>query len=272
MTIVSQNFIESGEISIFNIMRYPQNKKNKGSVLLIPGFGESKCDIDYFLCDTSNYLLENEFCVMQLDLFAHGDSCGKFEELNCKIITENIISAVKYLKRDLEQKVYIVCRGFYLELICEQNILNDVDGIIGISPIKLERDEMKKIEQVLNITKDIQAFEKIENQESLSKIITMLGAEPDNIYAQKVNKEFLQEIISTLKENKWATTAYRNIVWISANAECNDVNIDYDYSKVQYKTLDFYEGYAFPRDICWKHKFIMNTISNIIRMSKETNI
>lgn len=29
MTIVSQNFIESGEISIFNIMRYPQNKKIK---------------------------------------------------------------------------------------------------------------------------------------------------------------------------------------------------------------------------------------------------
>ncbi|MDD2413266.1 MAG: hypothetical protein PHR79_10190 [Bacteroidales bacterium] len=266
--MVSQNFIQSENSSIFSVIKYPEKQIAENAVLLIPGFGESKCDLDYFLSNLANFFIENNFATMQLDLFAHGDSYGSFEDLNSGIIIKNIISAIKHLKKTSNLKIYVVCRGFYTELLTEKNILDEIHGLVGISPIKLNVDELERIENALLSKERIIEFCDFENRQTISKILAMLGAEPDNMFAQKININFLNDIIERLKKKKWSETSYNNAVWLTSNLDTQDLNIEYKYSEIQYKTLDFYEGYAFPRDIYWQHKFTLNILSNIIRMSK----
>lgn len=266
--MISQNFVQCENSSIFSVIKYPERQNVQNAVLLIPGFGESKCDLDYFLNNLANFFVENYFVTMQLDLFAHGDSNGSFEELNCEIIIKNIMSAIKYLKKNSDLKIYVVCRGFYTELLSEKSILDDIYGLVGINPIKLNTDELARIEDVLSSKEHIIEIGDFENQQTISKILVMLGAEPDNLFAQKININFLNDIIERLKKKKWNEISYNNAVWLTSNLDTQDVNIEYKYSEIQYKTLDFYEGYAFPRDICWQHKFTLNILSNIIRMSK----
>ena len=133
--MISQNFVQCENSSIFSVIKYPERQNVQNAVLLIPGFGESKCDLDYFLNNLANFFVENYFVTMQLDLFAHGDSYGSFEDLNSGIIIKNIISAIKHLKKTSNLKIYVVCRGFYTELLSEKSILDDIYGLVGINPI-----------------------------------------------------------------------------------------------------------------------------------------
>lgn len=267
--MISQNFIQCDKGSIFTIIKYPENRNVENAVLLIPGFGESKCDLDYFLNNLSNFFIENNFMTMQLDLFAHGDSYGDFEELSCDIIIDNIVNAIKYLKKKSENlKIYLICRGIYIELISEKNILNEICGLVGISPVKVKTSELICFERAILSNKKTIEIGEFKDREIILKILIMLGAEPDNLFAQKINTKFLNDIIERLKNKTWDKITYNNIVWLTSNIETLDVNIEYEYSKIQYKTLDYYAGYAFPRDICWQYKYILNILSNVIRMSK----
>lgn len=267
--MISQNFIQCDKGSIFTIIKYPENRNVENAVLLIPGFGESKCDLDYFLNNLSNFFIENNFMTMQLDLFAHGDSYGDFEELSCDIIIDNIVNAIKYLKKKSENlKIYLICRGIYIELISEKNILNEICGLVGISPVKVKTSELICFERTILSNKKTIEIGEFKDREIILKILIMLGAEPDNLFAQKINTKFLNDIIERLKNKTWDKITYNNIVWLTSNIETLDVNIEYEYSKIQYKTLDYYAGYAFPRDICWQYKYILNILSNVIRMSK----
>lgn len=266
--MISQNFIKCDNSSFFSIIKYPENRNTKNIVLLIPGFGESKCDLDYFLNNLSDYFVENGFITMQVDLYAHGDSYGSFEELNCEIIKANIISAIKYIKKHSDFNIYVVCRGIYIEFLSQKDILRKVDGFVGINPVKFAQKELIDIERAISIKDEIVEIGKIDNQEIISKFLIALGAEPDNMYAQKINRKFVNDIINQLKKEEWSKTVYENSVWISSNIENLDVNVEFKYSDVQCKTLNYYAGYAFPRDITWQYKFILNILSNVIRMSK----
>ena len=266
--MISQSFIQCENSSIFCVVKFPENKITDNAVLLIPGFGESKCDLDYFLNNLANFFVENNFITMQLDLFAHGDSYGSFEELSSEIIIKNIISAIKYLKKISNIKIYVVCRGFYIEFLCEESILNEISGLIGINPAKLRTEELNCIENVISLNKPVIEFGDFESQAIISKILIMLGAEPDNLFAQKISNIFLNDIIERLKKQRWNDISYDKAIWLTSNIDNFDVNVEHKYTEVKYKTLDYYEGYAFPRDICWQHKFMLNILSNTIRMSK----
>lgn len=266
--MISQNFIQCEESSIFSVIKYPEKQVAENAVLLIPGFGESKCDLDYFFDNLANFFVENNFVTMQLDLFAHGDSYGNFEELTSEIIIKNIMVAIKHLKRNSNFKIYVVCRGFYIELLSERNILNEISGLVAVNPAKLNVGELERVENAISSNESVIEFADFNNYEIISKILIMLGAEPDNLFAQKINTNFLKDIVERLKKKRWNEISYENVVWLTSNINTLDVNVDHQYTEINYKTLDYYEGYAFPRDIFWQHKFMLNILSNIIRMSK----
>lgn len=272
--MVNQLFLQCNDNYIFCVTRSPSNKIIKGAVLLIPGFGESKCDIDYFMSNIAKDLVQNSFYVLQIDLYGHGDSEGSFDTLDSNIIIDNIRSALDYLKKNLSVPIYIVTRGFYNELIYDNNILNEIEGVVCISPIKLFLSEFNKITYLFsnikgNIIELPLCFDKKIEQEELKKFLIMLGAEPGNMWGQKISTKFINQILQNIKAEKWQyKKKYSNIIWITMNPSSRNININYNYNDISYNTLDYYEGYGFPRDITWQYILRKNVIASIIRLNK----
>ena len=266
--MISQNFICSKPNSIFCVVKYPDNNVPDSAVLLLPGFGESKSDLDYFLDNLSDYFIENGFATVQVDFFAHGDSFGGFENISSNILSENINNAIEYISGRLGLRVFIVSRGVYIELLADLNILQNIDGVVCINPIKLENEIVDYLDKTFCIDGSLLEFSEFENRELVNKFLTVLGAEPDNLMAQKISASFMNEIFFLLKVKSWDKLTYKNVVWITSNSETDSINVDYFYSKIPYKTIEFYEGYGFPRDILWQYQLSIRILASIIYMKK----
>ena len=73
-------------------------------------------------------------------------------------------------------------------------------------------------------------------------IFTMNDKEDKPISDKQIN--FLNDIIERLKKKRWNEISYDNVVWLTSNINTLDVNVEHKYTEIQYKTLDYYEGYA----------------------------
>lgn len=266
--MISQNYVPCGDYCLFSVIKLPHKCPSKGSVLLLPGLGESKCDLDYFLTNLSDTLVENGYNTLQLDLYAHGDSPGEFEQLSSCIIADNIRSAIKYIREQTSHLPFVICRGIISEFMSDQSLMEEIKGLITISPAKLARADLEVVKSALSNEPDIVEYGSFQRQQLIDKFFIMMGAEPDNMLTRRIRIQFIKDILERLSQSSWTSKHYNNTVWISANIDNLSLNVDYDFSAVKIKSLAYYEGYALPRNILWQHKFLLSTVANIRRMSR----
>ena len=262
--MVSQNYIYSKSNSLFCIVKYPEGGTPNSAVLLLPGFGESKSDLDYFLDNLSDYFIENGFATVQVDFFAHGDSFGEFENLNCDILCQNIKSSIGYIKHNLGLDVFVVARGFYIELLADYSVCREIKGMVCVNPIKIKTEIIDYLDRYFDTQEKFIEFNELEDAILVSKFLTLLGAEPDNLMGQKISRFFIKDIFTRIKNKAWSEKNYKNIVWITSNSETNGLNVDYLYSQIPYKTLEYYDGYGFSRDLFWQYQLSIRILASII--------
>ena len=248
--MVNQCYIKSGSSYIFAVTNKESNEIN-GAVLLLPGFSQSKSDIDYFMSHLSDKLVKSNYLTMQLDFYGHGDSYGKLEDLSWNIIIKNIESAVNNLRDRMEGPIYIVCRGIYCNALFHTKILNQCRMAVCVNPLKLIQSNLNfahswngEIFEIVDLIQD----------EFVSDLFIAMGGELNNLMGQKTNKGFIMDSL----RNSFAMQQFasKNITFINSLDNINDFLVADKYENVLADTMKGHAKKSFFRLPEWQYKLI----------------
>ena len=233
----------------------------KGAVLLIPGFSQSMCDIDYFMTKLANMLNDQGYATMQIDICGHGDSYGDLAVLNCETVKKNIASAYEYLKEWCNRKPIIgVARGLYANILCVNNLSSMFNYIIGINPViaKLCIDDSKcKKNKICNFS------DLIANDEMYDYLFTLLGAEKTNIIGQRINTSFIYEALYYINNALFPNNA---VILSSYN---DDMQMEKLTSPNLKQNVKYMSERCFVRDHEWQENLANIIVNSIKEMDYE---
>ncbi len=96
MTEEKLYFENSNGIKLCGVLSNPTEDKQRPIIILCHGFCTSK---ESTTCIRLEEILnESEFSSFRIDLFGHGESEGKFEDITVKSESEDVLTAIKYVK------------------------------------------------------------------------------------------------------------------------------------------------------------------------------
>lgn len=247
----NQELINFEGKNLFTLSHVPKKITNQWGILLLAGLGENLSDLDYFMKNIAVDLCENNIFAMQIDLTGHGESDGDFDNINERILLNDIENAVLLMKRKGYKKIGVLTRGYLCNLYTEIVKNQSIELFIGISPIILSKDAQDEINKDFAFNKNKNTFiDMFDSVDKSNMIITMLGSEPQNLYTERINERFWNEIITritTLNSNDVPKSV--ETIWFSFDNEQMIYKKYYSVKDISEKTLSYYHGYAFPRNI-----------------------
>lgn len=250
--MISQLYLKSGYTHIMCILRsIYEMHLTKGVVILIPGFSQSSSDIDYFMTNLSNVLNRQGYVTVQVDIYGHGDSYGDLSELTVRIMQDNVISVYEYVKSVFNDKpIYAISRGFYGNLLCDENLSIGFSKMICINPVIAKLD----IKDYIKCKKDelIEISERISLNSSLENLFAALGAENTNLRGQCIKGSLLWEIADIINY-KWGQPA--NVIILSSYNDQNRINRAMNCGETEL-TVDYISNHCFVRDADWQFELI----------------
>ena len=256
--MISQIYIKSVGTYILCMERVGcKMKEPEGVVVLLPGFSQSCCDIDYFMTNLANELIQMDYVTIQVDLCGHGDSYGELSELSINVIEENIICVYEYVKRTwMNKPIFAVARGFYGNLLYTKSLSEKFEKIICINPVKCKLNLTEYIKYKQNEVLEISEM-LLENSLVESFFISS-GADITNVRGQKIAGCFLMDIVNTINSLKQP----QNAVIISSYNDQNKINLIL-HSEDKIFPVEYIAEHSFIRDPEWQSELI-NMVSAIL--------
>ena len=245
--------------SLFSVCYQPK-KDIKAGVIIVPGFSQPKCDVDYIMSRLARRFEENGIFVLQMDPRGHGDSPDNLEDVTINTIREDIKYGIWYLKNSLNKNVpiYGVSRGLNAAILAENHQLN---GVAAISPYCLNPKNIETIwgnidEKVIEISDVIS-----KNTVMIKAFFDSTGSRETNYLGQKISVELLNE----LKEySSIENLCYWNNkgLWLFYDENSDKEIKRYIFKdKDLYIDLDIYADKSLPRKALWQHNAIESIVS-----------
>jgi len=92
------------------ILSNPTNNKEKPIMVLCHGFATSKDGNTYIRLE--EILNENEVSIFRFDLFGHGESDGKLEDITISEAVDDVLNAIRFLKESNYKKIGLLGSSF----------------------------------------------------------------------------------------------------------------------------------------------------------------
>lgn len=254
----NQIYIKSADTYIMCIVKVKcPVKEIRGAAILVPGFSESACDIDYFMTRLSNELNEQNYLTVQVDLFGHGDSYGDLSNLSIEIIRDNILSVYEYIIHSWKLlTVWGIARGFYGNIFCEKSFTTRFSGIICINPLKVNDNVSIGLKYRKNGVVEIRDI--IYDNIVFQYLFVLMGAELTNVNGQKISVQFLDEIVHKIRE----LYDSENVIFLSSyNADKEICKVS--YCDIEENRIEYLSERCFLRDPEWQMKLIDKLIDVI---------
>ncbi|MBR5041358.1 MAG: hypothetical protein IKX68_09570 [Clostridiales bacterium] len=265
-----QQLIDIDNTKRFVIWHIPQNQKTQWGFILFSGLGENLCDLDYFMKYLATDLCDNGILTLQIDLFGHGESSGDFDSIDESVLIQDIRHAVSLLRGKGISKIGIITRGYISNLYPEIVEGNQISMFIGISPIMLNESAREEFLESYKYDSEQPLFSGFDSIEKSDTLITMLGSEPQNLYTERINKLFWEQIVERISSSDCPVEVEGvNTIWFSFNLDENRYFVFEKAENIPEKTLPFYFGYAFPRSIVIESDLRLRLLSLICRRVME---
>ncbi|HEX3044589.1 MAG TPA: hypothetical protein VHY08_07525 [Bacillota bacterium] len=132
--MLSQGWVNNGEVSLAAVSYQPEVPKFKAGVLLIAGFSQSMCDNDYFMAKLARRLAGAGLYVLQVDPRGHGDSPGNLEDVTLDTLREDLRSAIQFGGEQSGGKMIGIGRGLSALLLAEEDLHPGLGEVAGIAP------------------------------------------------------------------------------------------------------------------------------------------
>ena len=261
----NQLYIKSAGTHIMCVMKSMCCLKDiKGAVILVPGFSQSSCDVDYFMTNLSNALNEKRYLTLQVDLYGHGDSYGDLSSINLQILRDNILSVIKYINNSrANMPIWGITRGIYGNLFCEDIIAYKLSGVICVNPVRINEKLQSYISHANGNIVEIRDF--ILENTFFEHLFMLMGAELTNIRGQKININFLDEIANKIEKLHHP----KNVILLSSYNENKKIS-EMNYSDIKDKKIDYLSERCFLRDPEWQLELI-NKIVKVVRENENAD-
>jgi len=103
-------FTNSKDDKLSGIIRNPSGKIDKPIVILTHGFSTHKNSGTY--TTLAKRLAKHNISTLRFDFFGHGDSEGKFEDITISEAVDDILQAIKFLKKEGYKKIGLMGSSF----------------------------------------------------------------------------------------------------------------------------------------------------------------
>lgn len=253
-----QCWIPCKDKSLFGVCYQPK-KDIKAGAIIIPGFSQPKCDVDYIMSRLARRLEEEGIFVLQMDPRGHGDSPDNLEDVTLDTLREDIDCGIDYLKENLSKKisVYGVSRGLNAAILSENQKLN---GIAGISPYCLDP---KVIEGVWgNFDSEIVEIFDVyrRNEKDIKAFFDSVGARETNYLGQKISEKVIRQLMNYSSLDSLISWKDKGC-WLFYQKDCDKEIERYAFKKNSYLALDKYADNPLPRVAMWQHDVIESIVS-----------
>lgn len=231
--MLCQMYLESSKRSnILYVINSMDERLSKGVVVLVPGFSQSKSDVDYFMSKLANRLFANGYITVQVDLYAHGDSYGSLEDFIWEDFIKNIEDIQQLLKlkyKNIHQ--YMVTRGIYGNIAMSTEI-REIYDLVCLNPV----NELSQLSHIFNMEAGVVELNTLlAEQEEYTYLFETMGSEISNLRGQMFNKSLIASLA------QYQEISLNNTVW------------SYD-SKIS--SLKEQARFAFVRDPEWQELMI----------------
>lgn len=261
MKIIYQTYIPVKDYSLVACISLPEQIKEM--IILFPGFSHSKSDMDFYLSDLRNNLLEKSIGVVQVDLYGCGDSVGDFSECSLNMIYTNVIGIIQWISQEFDYPVSVLGRGIIANVLADERIASMVKNVILINSIALNEHSQKRIKELLSSYKGDECidmssyivFLEDSSKDLLLVYMYALGAEERNIKGLRIALSTLQEFCGLVSKS---VIAAENVY--SFQTDIHD-NLQIEKGDEKQKDISFYRD-AFVRSPVW----ISNLISHVVEI------
>lgn len=234
---MSQVWINSQGHFLLGRLTVPAKPTDIG-VVLVPGFLEPSSDLYYWNREFLEQLSENGISGLAIDLLGHGDSYLNFCDLNIGIMIQNIRDSVAFLNEQGIQRIALVGRGVSGNLVSK--VAKEMDCILAafsLNPLLLNQSHLSKLHgyvaapgQYVTLTKEVLI--------NLEAILYMAGVDMSNIEEERINRQFLDDLLNQehlFRLDNWAEECDVMIT--------DDVMRFYDNEMEPYKCNGFFYNY-----------------------------
>ncbi|GKX31027.1 hypothetical protein SH1V18_35070 [Vallitalea longa] len=267
--MLSQDWIVNSNSTLFSVSHWPHERAEVG-VVLVAGFSQPMCDIDYFMSKMARHMNKKNLYVLQVDPRGHGDSPGYLENITIEDLREDLFSAICHARNNISDKIYCVGRGLSATLFSEFLSADLVQGVAGINPYWISNDIVRKISNNVS-TEVIEAADFFnENNEDVSNniyddkasFLVALGANKGNLFGQKLSASIIEDLtkFNAIEKLKSYT---ESTLWFFYSEQCSDHIVRWDCLSDLNDTIDK-NHCDFVRDPLWQYNVIDRICSWIL--------
>lgn len=273
-----QCWIESKGKSLAAISHWPDCNEVRAGAVVVAGFSQSMCDIDYFMSKLARRLTRQGMFVVQIDPRGHGDSRGDLAEVSLQTLREDIKCGIDYATHFVGDNVFGIGRGLSATILAEYIHEKVVRAVAGVSPYCLDIVDVKKIWQ--KTEQGIYEFADLipgEDYAELSDfdiekvgLIEALGALIYNLHGQKISTNILKEL-SNYDSKKPFQSDFRKGLWLFPNNSAESPFIEWvSTNEKPYRSSEQYVNNSFIRHPTWQYKIIEYISSWIEKLNKNS--
>lgn len=273
--MINQTFLASineGEIT-FCLDYLKERKDDKTAIVLISGFSEPLCDMDYYMSKMAKYLYQQGNNVFQMDLFAHGDSTGNSEDITISKLMNSITDVINHIICNEFSSIILVSRGLMATLISDRFAEYDIiEKIIGVNPWYFPPDKSKEICKAIDnncisfstiqqgYCKELEELP--QDMKDIINVYSELG-----VFNQNISQYFLRELLN-FDYSKFEKV--EKALYFETNKEKNDI-APWQVEEGYRKNLD-YDAISLVNDAMWHYKTYKTINDSIKKVDYENTV
>ena len=230
-------------------------------------------DIDYFMTNIKNALLEQGYAVIQFDPYGHGDSDGQIEYFNYDILIKNISTVTSWIKQNIGRDIILFTRGLYTLAASDLQLCNMFIKSILLNPIKLTQQTYNEILLLLSDKDAIIDFNDWfsnipeHQKDKVESLFYSWGAKLKNLQGQYFNTDVFRNFL--LRTYNRVDIDNGTNYYILSN-QTNEFNINKCSGCLYTYDINYYYKYnALPRDPDWHFKLIQAVVNLCLQERSE---
>lgn len=200
--MLCQNWIVKGSSRVLTVNHWPDVPIPMGVVILLPGFSNAMCDMDYFMSRLARQLCSRGFFVVQADLRGLGDGAGEFSEVTLQTLEEDISTLTEHYRNGISDQVFFVGRGLMATLLAAFAKGANISGIAGVGPYCMAPEVAQSFaglatSEVFDAGKVFSGKDYVKQSDFSEDTLCMLnamGAVPYNIQGMEMNRQLLRDL------------------------------------------------------------------------------
>ncbi|MEK4510170.1 hypothetical protein [Paenibacillus sp. FSL K6-2524] len=226
--------------SLSGVCHIPSRNERGAAALLIAGFPQPMCDIDYFMSRLARRLCQKGNHVFQLDPFGVGDSSGLLEEVTYTTLVTDLCQGIAYIQNQGFSEIHCISRGLpaYLFVELAKSLCPEL-RVIGLNPFHGSQD----LDISLLKEKSYELIDLYDTfpPEQVDLFLDDIGAKPSNLRGQRISGLLLKEILAIQPDKEFIHKHIDHCIWtLSSSSEGRNKNV---FS-------------AFVRDAEWQNRII----------------